>query len=276
MAKTIQIHDTAFITSAFRASNETISLDPYAKLWTNKGAQDWSKNYLNKVSKHEANAHCLRNRYFFNTINTLLKANKIKVLINFGSGFSMYPYCLDSSLINIEIDKPEIIEFKQKQTKQFIASGKLPERNIQYIGVDFNDDYQEELQKKINTIVKNQSSFILLEGVLFFLKMKEAKTLFNFFNSIQKQGDYIASASFRENIQETSAFKKLLQFTASETNIIDYLTVNDDFYTEIKNYKLIDDQDYFTLSKKHLNLTKIDNNNVLNERFYVLKNITDK
>jgi len=272
MSKHIEIHDTAFVTCNLRASNETVSHDIYAKLWNNKGTELWVDKYLSQVTQHEAIAHCLRNRYFLDTIKKLIETNNIKVLINFGCGFSMYPFLLDNTITHIEIDKPEIIEHKKSKVEAWQDSGVLPKRDIRHIGVDFSTNYKDQLLKTIHAIKNNKPTFILLEGVIFFLNLKETNNLFKLFASIQNNGDYIGSASFRENIVENKTFKKLLKFMAAETNIEDYLTLNDAYYNSIENYKLIDNQDYFSLSKTYLNKEGIDKSLVLNECFYILEN----
>ena len=97
----IQIHETAFFTSSFRAFNEALSGDKYAKLWLNPKTDAWIQEYLTEVSSEETYTHCLRNRFFLETIKDLAASKQIEVLINFGSGFSMYPFLLDESLIPV-------------------------------------------------------------------------------------------------------------------------------------------------------------------------------
>lgn len=270
----MEIHETAFVTSAFRAFDENLSQDNFAKLWHNSKTERWIEEYLDKVSSEETYAHCLRNRYFLDKIKDLINNQEIEVLINFGSGFSMYPFLLNESLINIEIDKPEIIDYKKDKINNWQKNNILPKRNIHFIGVDFSTNYKENLLTKINSIKSSQPSFILIEGVLFFLDGKEIDNLFNFFNIIQNNGDYIGSASFQETLKETLAFKNLLRFlnqNISKNNENNYQTIQDEYYQAVKNYNLIDHQDYFTLSKKYGNTIRTNKELILNESFYILK-----
>lgn len=270
----IKIHETAFVTSAFRAFDENLSQDIFAKLWQNPKTEQWIAAYLNKVSSEETYTHCLRNRYFLDKIKDLVQNQEIEVLINFGSGFSMYPFLLNENLINIEIDKPEIVDYKKDKIKKWQKENILPKRNIHFIGVDFSENYKKDLLSKINSITANKSSFILVEGVLFFLDKEETDKLFDFFNILQKSEDYIGSASFQETIKETIAFKNLLSFfnqSVSKTSANDYQTIPDEYYSSNKNYRLIDHQDYFSLSKKYGNRINQDKELILNENFYLLK-----
>jgi O-methyltransferase involved in polyketide biosynthesis len=268
----IEIHETAFVTSIFRSLNEGLSRDVYAKLWNNSRTNVLVKKYLDQVCLEEVSAHCLRNRFFLEEIERL----KPEVLINFGSGFSMYPFLLDESIINIEIDKKEIVDYKKEKIKEFQNQEKLPKRTIHFVGVDFSEDYVEGLLKRIKAIKKNKISFILIEGVLFFLSRKDTDKLFDFFSVLQGKGDYIGSASFQKGLKKSEGFKKLLDFCNKEmvkTQASDWQTIEDDFYRESKSYELINHQDYFSLSQKYNNEVKLEKDLILNENFYILKKI---
>jgi len=136
MKNAIEIQETAFVTAAYRASNEALSKDNYSNYWNNPKTDEWIKNYVKKVSIEEPFVHCLRNRFFYETIKELLEKEEIEVLINFGCGFSMYPFLLDEKLINIEIDQKSLIAYKKVkfkngfkkvnyQTEKFIISQKI-------------------------------------------------------------------------------------------------------------------------------------------------------
>lgn len=114
----IQIHHTAFLISNFRSYDEDLSQDVYAKLWNSQANEKWIKQYLQEVSTEEVYSHCLRNSYFLDTIKGLIQENKIEVLLNFGCGFSMYPYLIDEEIIHIEIDKTEVLDFKNLKIKE--------------------------------------------------------------------------------------------------------------------------------------------------------------
>lgn len=272
--KNIEIHETAFLTSTLRSLNEDLSQDYFAKLWRNTKSDKWIKKYLDLVSSEETNTHCLRNRYFLDTIKTLVDDIDVEVLINFGCGFSMYPFLLDERLIHIEIDKPEVIDYKKSKLMNWQKTNTLPKRNIHFIAVDFSEDYKQDLLTKIFSIKNNKPCFILIEGVLFFLDRKETDMLFDFFNMIQKPGDFIGSVSFQDTLKESLAFRKLMTFLnqiVSKTKESDYQTIADDYYRSQPTYQLIDHQDYFSLSAKYGNVIQLNKEEILNENFYLLK-----
>lgn len=270
----IEIRDTAFLTCTLRSYEEELSKDIFAKLWVDERQNIWIKKYLDLLSYEEVWTHCFRNRYFLETIEHLAKAGKIKTLINFGCGLSMYPYLIDEKLEYIEIDTPQLIDYKKAHIENWQSEGILPQRDVHHIGVDFNEEYQEKLAKLIGEITQGKPSFILIEGVLFFLTQELIKGLFDFFDSVQTSGSYIGSVSFQDIIAEKPGYKKLISFMklvvpgSDESN---YQTLPDSFYTSRKNYRLIDHQDYFTMSKKHDHLIRLAEDEILNENFYLLE-----
>jgi len=269
----IEIHETAFVTSTFRATDVNLSKDIFAHLWSNIKTEKWTQEYLEKVSSEETFTHCLRNRYFLDSIKENIKTNAIEVLINFGAGFSMYPFLLDKKIINIEIDKLEVVEYKKSKIDQWQKTKVLPKRNLHFIGVDFGTEYKDALLTAINTIKGNKKCFILIEGVLFFLDREETDNLFDFFNIIQNKGDIIGSASFQDELKKSLAFKRLLLFfgeKVAKTKASDYQTIQDEFYQSRANYSLMDHQEYFSLSKTYNHKIRLQKELILNEHFYLL------
>ncbi len=274
MKKTIEIHETAFVTSAFRASNVALSKDCFAALWANEKTDAHAKEYVEEVSKYEPIAHCLRNRYFFETIQSLFKQKKIEVLINFGAGFSMYPFLLDQGLEHIEIDQDDVIAYKKERIFKWMQEGKLPERKIEYISTDFNESKEAELFIKVQKIKKGRSCFILIEGVLFFIDKEDTLRLFELFKKIQNTEDYIGSVSFKKELEHTLGFQKMISFI--EKNLVanqkfQYQTINDDFYNQLGGYELIDQKDHHSLGKIYGSDLIFKKDILLNEQMYLLK-----
>ena len=232
MKNKIEIQETAFVTSTFRSVDEELSKDMYAKLWKNRKTDAWIKNYLASVSKDEAIAHCLRNRYFYEKIKELSENGEIEVLINFGCGFSMYPFMLSENLINIEIDKPEIIDFKREKIEKWQETNELPKREIHYISTNFSQENDKFILSEINSIKKEKKSFILIEGVLFFLSKNDTDRMFELFRKIQKKGEFTGSVSFEDSILKTPVFKRLMNFHNKKVvvnQMTDNHTIHSDF-----------------------------------------------
>ena len=100
--------------------------------------------------------------------------------------------------------------------------------------------------------------------------------MFSFFNSIQQKGDFIGSASFKDELRTTTAYQNLINFlnkNVSEKDRRNYQTIPDSYYHDLENYKVRDQQDYFKLSKKYHNPIRLARDLILNENFCVLEKI---
>ncbi len=270
----IKIHETAMVTSAFRAMDETLSKDQYAHLWSSARIQAHADRYSNAVSVFEPHAHCLRNRYFFDQLTDLASDGKIDMLINFGCGFSMYPFALPASIKHIEIDLPEVVAYKQQQIRSWQQLGKLPGRNIQYLSCNFNREYTREFRNTIKMHIGKASTFFLLEGVLFFISRKDSFRLFNLFSDLQRQGDYLGSVSFRPQLEQSRVFGKLVSFVEGnlkKNQQFKYQTVEDEFYEKLSGYQLKDHQDTLGLNSKYSPEKVLPEQEVLIEHMYILE-----
>ncbi|QBA64883.1 class I SAM-dependent methyltransferase [Muriicola soli] len=274
MEQKINIHETAFVTAAFRAGDPVLSMDPFANLWANEAANEHAQRYSRAVSSYEALAHRLRNRYFYDTFKTLIKENKIEVLMNFGCGFSMYPFILDPAVLYVEIDTEDVILFKQEKTTQLQDEGVLPYRDIQFVSANFNAPFLDELYQSLSPICKGKKTFILIEGVLFFLGTDDTTRLFQLFSRLQNANDFVGSVSFQPSLEKQKVFKRLIEFV--EVNLeknqqFNYQTVPDNFYVSTEGYELIDHQDTISLAacyKPDITLAKEE---ILNEHMYLLQ-----
>ena len=274
MEENIAIYETAFVTADFRAMHSTLSKDIHAHLWPTERTQAYRKEYVAGVSSYEPLAHCLRNRFFLDTIAQLYAEDKIALLINFGCGFSMYPFLLPKGLEHIEIDMPNAIAFKKEKVKNWQKKGTLPERTVHFIAADFNTDYASDVKEKILEIKGNNSCFILLEGVLFFIDVQDTKVLFQLFEELQNGNDYLGSVSFPKETEASKAFRRLSKFTSKRLDAnekFEYQIVGDDFYSGLTAYTLIAHEHTLSLASKYALDIQPNADDVLNEHMYILK-----
>lgn len=271
----MQIHETAFVVSTYRSIHEEISKDPYAKLWNNPATDALIPEMLKNISKHEAILHSLRNRFFYERLNRFFKIHLDGTLVNFGAGFSMYQFHLPKSSLTIEIDKKDIIVHKKEKVNQWINNNSLPKRNINYVSIDFNTNSEQEIITILKPLIGNKPSFILLEGVLFFLNKKVTHKLFNIFNRIQQPGDLIGSVSYLPTVENTEVYQKLLHYFDSNNdakNSFNHQTIPHSFYNNINGYDLIEHTDGYELSKLYASQSGIlSKTEILNESIYLLK-----
>ncbi len=278
MHQKITIHGTAFVTSLFRAGDVELSKDRFAHLWATPTVEDHASGYCTAVSAYEPYAHCLRSRYFHDKMVQLIEEESVEVLINFGCGFSMYPYILDKDILYIEVDQEDVITYKKDQLEYWQKQGLLLPKNIHYLAANFNQTDFTPLLEVIQKLKGNKKSLILLEGVLFFLAKQDTYRLFDLFRTLQKKGDYVGSVSFTPNLEKATVFAKLISFVESnlEKNYqFQYQTVANEFYENLDGYELIDHQDTFSLSKQYRPAKVLPASEILNEHMYLLKKNVD-
>ncbi len=227
------------------------------------------------VSPDEPFLHCLRNRYFLEYIERLIQQNDIELMINFGSGFSMYPFLLPNHLNHLEIDQKLVVDYKKKKIRKWMTEGTLPSRRIQFIAQDFRENMLD-LQEKLSVYTHSKRSMIILEGVLFFLSNEDTDRLIQLFRNIQRTGSYLGCVSFIPEIEKTNCFQRLLSFYRSQVDAEKeavYQTIPHSYYEKLPGYQCIDHEDYVSLSKKY-STRKIKNaDSILNEHMYILEKI---
>ncbi len=274
MEENIAIFETAFVTADFRAMDTALSKDAHAHLWPTPRTKAYRKDYVAQVSAYEPFAHCLRNRFFLDYMAQLTTNNEIEMLINFGCGFSMYPFLLPKTLGHIEIDMPNTIAFKEEKVVHWQKTGVLPKREIRFLSADFNTDYAARLKDKILEIKGNKRCFILLEGVLFFIDRNDTHVLFQLFGELQQEGDYVGSVSFPKAVENSSAFKKMTTFALERLNAnekFEYQTVEDHFYATLPKYRLLKHEHTLSLANLYAPERPLHSTEVLDEHMYILK-----
>ncbi len=271
----MQVHETAFVVSTYRSYHEDVSKDHFAKLWNNSKTEALIPDILKSVSEHEAILHSVRNRYFYEKMKDFFEANNGGTLINFGAGFSMYQFAMDHRVNTIEIDKKDIVDYKKEKVDAWMREGKLPQRKIQYASVDFNTQTEKEMIAALKPLINRQPTFILLEGVLFFLDRKTTDKLFNVFKDLQKPGDLVGSVSYLPEIEKTEVYQRLLHYFDSHNDTNDsfmHQTTPHSFYENVDGYLLKEYADEFELSKVYASSHNIkDKFSILNETMYVLE-----
>ena len=272
--KNIEIHETAFMTSMFRSSDQDLSGDTFAHLWDNDKTRVWVENHTNEVSVWEPTLHCLRNRYILDTINEICDSEELDVVVNFGSGFSMYPFCTSESLHHLEIDKEEVISYKRQCINAWMMEGVLPERSIEFIKADFNQENQTSLKEKLISVCREKKSLFLIEGVFFFLDPNATSALFELFSEVQEEG-YVVSVSYVPSIEATQAFQNLQKFFEQRLGMgkeFEYQLIAEEYYINQKKYDLVDHVEAFQLIERYLPGKRAPReNDILNEHIYLLK-----
>lgn len=271
----MQIHETAFIVSTYRSLHPEVSKDPYAHLWNNAKTNGILPEILSSISEHEPFLHSIRNRFFIEKMVPFFKQHPNGTLINFGSGFSMYQFVLPETVLTIEIDKEDILQYKKEKITEWMNDGTLPKRKIEYLSMDFNAISMDEKIHEIQNLLSATPTFILLEGVLFFLNSKTTDSLFEIFRTLQKRGDLLGSVSYDPEVEATKIYQRLLQYFDKNNSTNDtfaHQTLPVSFYQNQKDYMIIKYTDEFETARHYASQYLLpEKSEVLNESLIILK-----
>lgn len=273
----MKVHETAFITCAYRASEPGLSGDGYAHLFGNELTDRWVNAVIEVVSPHEPYLHCLRNRHWLDTMKEFFRAHPDGVLVNWGAGFSMYPYLIGPETECLDVDQTDIIVHKAQLLEEWTLLGKVPPRKVSYIEADFRNPDHRGLTAKVKQWIAGRPSFFVLEGVLYFLAPAVTDRLFETMAAVQTAGDQLGCVSFLPEAADTAVQKRLDSFfdRYNITNdTFSHQLLSTESYHNRHGYRLTDHQDYCTLSARYTPERAIaDRLSILNENMYLLQRV---
>jgi hypothetical protein len=246
------VGDSALIVNSFRARLPEISGDPFAGLWVTPEAQRWADAYAERVGVSEVLVHALRHRMILHWMEGFLQHHREAVLVNIGCGFSSYPHLLPPHVPCLELDTEPGITFKQSRTVELEHQGSLPPRTVDRVAVnDLNDPSERpRLRSLLQRWIAGRPSFVLLEGVLFYLKLDSIGWLYATLGDLQRPGDQIASTAFRPEEQHKPIFDRLLSYCRHDYRIAGFepTTLPLGFFAEQPRYSLRDHRNPLALS----------------------------
>jgi len=247
-----QANDTAFWMAGCRAELPELSKDIYAKHWLNKASKKKHQEYTTQVSPTENIALSLRNRFFFEEISAYLAKNPNSVFINIGAGFSSYPFLMNENGSYFEADCAENINKKKKRIKELQDKNLLPKRNITFHSVNLNCLSEiEQLKKELLGYIGNRKSFILYEGLIYYLPAESTEKLFSLARDIQRPESYLGIVSWNIGTFDYPVYKRFRAFmTVSGQDVPKFTCHDSDFINKISGYKLVKQTGYIELSER--------------------------
>lgn len=272
------ISDTAFLVNESRARKINISQDIYAERWIEPESRErvrslWD-NFSKEVYPHDDIELAVRNRYFLERLKKTVGTSLNTVFVNLGAGFTSYPFLLKQLILSIEVDYPHVISFKQDRIKRLQEEGVLPHRNLEFISVDLSDPYDlERLKKVLIRRIAGKNSYLLLEGVSYYLPMPALLTLIEHLREIQSIDSIFAFDYWKPEISEHPVFIKLQTFFADRFGFkaSDYNLFDLEFIKSIKGYQLLETSDAVEQERIYAGTNILaDYNKILPENYAVL------
>jgi O-methyltransferase involved in polyketide biosynthesis len=187
------ISESAFLVNESRARDVGLSRDRFAHLWVSDRTRKLWEDFSREVYPHDAVELGVRNRYFLQRLNAAVTDGGIVVFVNIGSGFTSYPYLTDRPCRCIEVDYDHVLRYKREQTHAWREEGLLPDRPVEYLPADLNDPGDlARLGAHLEEILRAGPSFMLLEGITYYLGMPRLMELFDLASRVQERGSILA------------------------------------------------------------------------------------
>jgi O-methyltransferase involved in polyketide biosynthesis len=180
------VSGTAFVVNYSRSKRVNISKDIYADLWVTHEAKSlWNNLAINVYPNDDLNIS-LRNRFYLEHLKKFIDENTDPVFVGIAAGFDNYPFLVGDNCTFIELDLPNIIKFKKNSVTRWMKEKKLPSRNITYLPIDLNQQEQRLiLKEKLSQLIAGRPSFVMMEGVTYYLKIDVLTDIFRILKEVQ-------------------------------------------------------------------------------------------
>lgn len=269
------ISDSAFLVNESRSRRVDISKDIYASLWINESSNKLWNDFYAEVYTFDDIQLSLRNRFFLEQLKSFINKSSNPVFINIGAGFTSYPFLVSEDCKFIEVDLPNIIGYKQEKIKQFIENGEIPYRDITFLSADIcNKIDLIKLKESLIPLIDCNPSFVLFEGISYFLNRQNLSYLFNILSEIQTSKSILAFDFWKPEGADNLVLKKLMRFFSDRFGFDNkqYNLMDLDFVQNINGYEVAESTNIQELEKIYTEDTFLsDYNKIIPEYYVILK-----
>ena len=186
------ISETAFLVNESRARNTGLSRDRYAHLWVSDATRKLWQDFSREVYPLDDIELSVRNRFFLERLEAELEKDPTTVFINFGAGFTSYPFLTERPCECIEVDFEHVCDFKQRKITEWQSKGILPARDVEFIAADLGDGVDvERLRNVLSRRLCDKRSVAAFEGITYYLGMGTLLSLFAMLRTLQRTGSII-------------------------------------------------------------------------------------
>lgn len=274
---TSSLSETAFLVNWARSSDSELSRDRWAHLWVTEEARRYGEDFVARVSPWEQKLDCLRNRYFTENLLAFEKQHRRFVFLNIAAGFTSYPYVIDAKQPAIEIDLPHVIEYKQQKMKEFVQKGKLPIRDINFFSLDLNaHDTSRQLEKIIQRFSDKGPFFVLLEGILYYLRKDVVDALFDLMGMVLPSGSRMGVIAWSRKVKNAKAMKVMVEYFQRTLGLSpqEYTWLDHNYFEKLVGFQLVEHANYPELERRFCStLSGWKREDLIDEDFYVLKRV---
>lgn len=271
------ISATAFVASQSRARAVEVSKDRYSRLWVTPEIIELWDDLAANVYPHDDVALALRCRFFLERLQTFVKENANSIFINIAAGFTSYPFLIEPPCPCIEVDYKHILDFKCSQVKTWQEKGTLPQREIEFFPADLkNAEDLSDLEKVLGSWVSKRPSYILIEGITYYLDITLMKKLLEMFRDSQVSGSIVAFDFWKPDIVHHPVFLKMEKYLAERFGFETpaYNLFDAEFINSIEGYEVIELTDVAKQERNHCTTSILKNyEKVLLENYAVIRKL---
>jgi O-methyltransferase involved in polyketide biosynthesis len=187
------ISESAFLVNESRARRVELSGDIYAHLWVSDATRALWDAFCEEVYPYDEIELGLRNRFFLDRLDSFAGLNPGAVFVNIGAGFTSYPFLTRTECHSFEVDYPHVIDYKRAKMREWRAAGALPPREVELIGADLTSaSDRARLKETLLRATSDAPSFILMEGITYYLYRDVLDALFGICADLQGKGSLLA------------------------------------------------------------------------------------
>jgi len=271
------LSESAFLVNESRARSVNISQDQFAWLWVSESTRKLWEDFTAMVYPYDALELGLRNRFFLDTLRFFVRSAQNPVFVNIGAGFTSYPFLIQDSCRYFEVDVGPVIDFKQKQIDKWIKNGRMPKRKLEFIAADLcRPGDRIRLQAQLASCLADSPSFLLLEGLTYYLDEAVLHALFEMCAAVQRPGSVLAFDYWDPSIVKNPVFLRFKKFCAkrfghSETC---YTFFDEECICRIQGYTPVEQIDIQELEQRYTDTDLLKNPlESIPEKYVVLQRV---
>ncbi|GEM_PF-3617143 len=248
------VADTAFMVSWIRAQHPTLSKDHWGHLWATDVAREIGADYARVTGALNARAVCLRHRFFAETALAFSRQHPAMALVNIGAGFTSYPFLLDAAHYSIEMDLQSVIEFREARVREWMTTGALPHRTMNFCSIDLENATAEKMLRDLFLQrVGTRPTLVIMEGLLYYLTRPAVDRVFTILSEVLSPHSRIATVAWPHALQNTTVFQAVDTYfqTRLQRPPRAYTFLDADFFHTWKDLRCVETVDYLTVERRY-------------------------
>jgi len=151
--------------------------------------------------------------------------------------------------------------------------GRLPDRPVEFLSADLkNKKDLEKLAKALGSAVGDSPSFVIMEGLTYYLDRGFLNRLFGMISQVQTSGSMLAFDFWKPGVDEHPVFRRLKEFFSERfgREEIEYNLFDIDFIQSIRNYEMIELTDIQELERIFAQTDQLSNFEEILPEYYAL------